>query len=49
MNSTFTVISSLVKSKLGEKCLTHFLMNVSSKGLKDYLECASMDGAIFFH
>ena len=44
MNSTFTVISSLVK-----KCLTHFLMNVSSKGLKDYLECASMDGAIFFH
>ena len=39
MNSTFTVISSLVKSNLGEKCLINLLMNVSSKGLKGYLEC----------
>ena len=40
MNSTFTVISSLVLSNLGEKCLINFLMNISSKGLKDHLECA---------
>ena len=25
-----------------EKCLIKFLMNVSTKGLKDYLECASI-------
>ena len=42
MNSTFTVISTLVKSNIGEKCLIHFLMNMSTKGLKDYLECASI-------
>ena len=40
MNSTFTVVSTLIKRNLGEKCLITFLMNVSSKGLKDYLECA---------
>ena len=32
MNSTFTVI----------RCFINFLMNVSSKGLKDYLSCASI-------
>ena len=42
MNSTFAVISTLVKSNIGEKCLMNFLMNVSTKGLKDYLECASI-------
>ena len=42
MNSTFTVISSLEKSNIGEKCLINFLMNVSTKRLKDYLECASI-------
>ena len=42
MNSTFTVISTLVKSNIGEKCLIHFLMNMSTKGLKDYWECASI-------
>ena len=42
MNSTFVVISTLVKSNIEEKCLTKFLMNVSLKGLKDYLECASI-------
>ena len=38
MNSTFAVISTLVKSKTEEKCLISFLMNVSAKGLKHYLE-----------
>ena len=42
MNSTFTVISTLIKSNIGEKCFINFLMNVSSKGLKDYLSCASI-------
>ena len=42
MNSTFAVISTLIKSNIGEKYLKKFLMNVSTKGLKDYLECASI-------
>ena len=42
MNSTFTVISTLIKSNIAEKRLIIFLMNVSTKGLKDYLECASI-------
>ena len=42
MNSTFTVLSTLIKSDIREKCLIKFLMNVSTKGLKDYLECASI-------
>ena len=42
MNSTFVVISTLVKSNMEEKCLIKFLMNVSTKGFKDYLECASI-------
>ena len=41
MNSTFAVISTLIKSNIEEKCLINFLMNVSANGLKDYLECAS--------
>ena len=40
MNLTFAVISTLVKSHIEEKCLIKSLMNVSTKGLKDYLECA---------
>ena len=40
MNETFAVISTLVKSNVEEKCLINFLRNVSTKGLKDYLECA---------
>ena len=27
---------------MGEKCFINFLMNVSTKALKDYLECASI-------
>ena len=42
MNSTFTVISTLVNSNLQKKCLINFLMNVSTKELKDYLEYASI-------
>ena len=40
MNSTFPVISTLVKSTIGGKCLTNFLMNVSTRALTDFLECA---------
>ena len=42
MNSAFTVISTLRKSNIGEKCLINSLMDVSTKRLKDYLECASI-------
>ena len=42
MNSVFAVISTLVKSNIEKKCLTNFLMNVSTKVLKDYLECSSI-------
>ena len=35
MNSTFAVISTLIKSNIGEKCLKIFFMNVSAKGLED--------------
>ena len=42
MNPAFVAISTLVKSNIGEKCLTNFLMNVSVKGLRDYLECANI-------
>ena len=42
MNSTFAVISTLIKSNIKEKRLKNYLMNVSTKELKDYLECASI-------
>ena len=42
MNSTFAAIRTLIKSNIEEKCLINFLMNVSTKGLKYYLECASI-------
>ena len=42
MNSSFVVISKLVKSNIGEKCLVNFLMNVSAQALRDYLECANI-------
>ena len=42
MNSTFAVISTLVKSNIEKKCLINFLMNVSTKALRDYLECANI-------
>ena len=42
MNSTFAAIRTLIKSNIEEKYLINFLMNVSTKGLKYYLECASI-------
>ena len=42
MNSTFAVIGTLIKCNIKEKCLINFLMNMSTKGLKDYLECVSI-------
>ena len=39
MNSNF---NTLVKSNISERCLTNFLTNVSSKPLRDYLECANI-------
>ena len=42
MNSAFVAISTLVKSNIGEKCLINFLMHVSGKALRDYLECANI-------
>ena len=41
MNSNFAVISTLVKSNIGERCI-NFLTNVSSRALRDYLECANI-------
>ena len=42
MYSTFAVISTLVKSNIEKKCLINFLINVSTKALRDYLECANI-------
>ena len=42
MNSKFAVMITLVKGNIEKKCLIKFLMNVSTKGLKNYLECASI-------
>ena len=39
MNSNF---STLVKSNISETCPTNILTNVSSKALRDYLECANI-------
>ena len=39
MNSNF---STLVKSNISERCPTNILTNVSSKALRDYLECANI-------
>ena len=42
MNSSFVVISRLVKSSIGEQCLINILLNISSQLLRDYLECANI-------
>ena len=42
LNSTFAVINTLAKSIMGKNCLINFLMNVLTKALRDYLECASI-------
>ena len=42
MNSSFVVISKLIKSNIGEKCLLNFFMNVSAQALRDFLEFANI-------
>ena len=42
MHSLFVAIATLVKGNLDEKCLINILMNISSKALRDYLECVKI-------
>ena len=42
MNSSFVVISTLVKSNLGDRCLINTLMNISSQSLRAYLKLANI-------
>ena len=42
MHWSFVAIATLVKSNLGEKGLINILMNISSKALRDYLECVKI-------
>ena len=42
MNSAFVLISTLTKSKIGEKCLINFLTIPSAQALRDYLECTNI-------
>ena len=42
MNSTFIMISILVKSTPGEKCLINALMNISIEALENYLDMANI-------
>ena len=42
MNSSFVVISKLIKSNMGEKCIINVLINVSAQALRDHSECANI-------
>ena len=42
MNSSFVMISILVKSKFRERCLANSLMNISSQALRSYLRLANI-------
>ena len=42
MNSAFVLISTLMKSNIGEKCLINFWAIVSAQALRDYLECTNI-------
>ena len=42
MNSSFAAISTLVKSDIGGKYLTNFLINMPAQSLKNYLECENI-------
>ena len=42
MNSTFVMMSMLVKSNIGESCLINALMNISSEVLENYLDMANI-------
>ena len=41
MYSSLVAINILVKSNIGEKCLTDFLMNGSTSALREYLKLAN--------
>ena len=40
MNSTFVMISILMRSNLNERCLVNPLMSINNEGLRDYLRLA---------
>ena len=42
MNFSLVAISTLVKSNIGEKCLTNILINISTQSLRDYLRLANI-------
>ena len=42
MDSSFVAISTLVKGDNGEKCLINILMDISTQGLRNYLEFANI-------
>ena len=42
MNSAFIMMSILVKSNLGERCLINALINMSSEALEKYLDMANV-------
>ena len=42
MNSSFAMISVLVKSNLSERCLINLLMNISSQALRSHLKLANI-------
>ena len=42
INSTFIMISMLVKSNIGERCLINALINISSEALENYLDMANI-------
>ena len=42
MNSLFVIISKLIKSNIGKKCLINVLMNVSAQAFRNYLECTNI-------
>ena len=42
MNSSFAMISVLVKSNLSERCLINLLMNISSQALRSHLKLTNI-------
>ena len=42
MNSSFVMISILLKSNLGERCLINTLNNINNKALRNYLGLADI-------
>ena len=44
INSTFVMISILMKSNLNERCVVNELMSINNEGLRDYLRLACIYG-----